>query len=172
MFECDYQQCGLTILDAKGYSMMNNIKSGQLLLVHSNASTSDVTTEISYYEQCGCCTNDSGIKVIIYQHSYEIIIIFLHLKLKLMSIFCSTCYGKNFVTVNHLELTAVLFSQHCIDITMKSCNTTSLSPSYYYPSGSMIKIFDCGFSKIVGSDVIIYVQTYLLIEYSNVFYKQ
>ena len=44
-FECDYQQCGLTILDAKGYSMMNNIKSGQLLLVHSNA-TSDATTEI------------------------------------------------------------------------------------------------------------------------------
>jgi len=67
-----YKQCGLVLMfNPMGYSVLNNIKFGQLfLLFHSNASTSDVTTEISYYEQCGCCTNDIGINIIIYQHLY------------------------------------------------------------------------------------------------------
>ena len=78
VLECDYKQCGLVAFNPMGYSILNNIKSGQLFfLFHSNASTSDVTTEISYYEQCECCTNDTGINIITYQHFYYKVILML-----------------------------------------------------------------------------------------------
>ena len=44
---------------------MTNIESGQPVLVHRNT-ISDVTTEISYYKQYGCCTDDAAIKIAIF----------------------------------------------------------------------------------------------------------
>jgi len=63
-FGCDHQQFGLAILDPIAYLVASYIKSGQLLLIHSNT-TSDVNTKISYYEQFGSCINDSAIKIFI-----------------------------------------------------------------------------------------------------------
>ena len=97
VFECDYQQCGLVVFDAMGNSnLINNIKSGQLLLVH-NHTTSDINIEINYYEQCGCCTNDTALKIIAHEHSYKIKLNLSHIKLNLdkpVIIYCSVAKVK------------------------------------------------------------------------------
>ena len=36
VFVCDYQQCGLAIIDPIGHLILTSIKSGQLLLIHRN----------------------------------------------------------------------------------------------------------------------------------------
>ena len=170
--ECHYQQCSLVLLDAKGSCNLTNIKSGQLLLVHRNT-TSNVTTEISYYEQHGCCTkfNDTAIKIIIERHSQKIKFSLSHIKLTLdkpISIYCSTCKGGNSVTIKQLKLLGTIFSHHIVDIAMEGCSRKRKEKYYNNPLGNMINLIDCHFAKLSGTDAVIYVQADLLDDISRV----
>ena len=159
VFECDYQQCGLVLFDTIGYSRLNNIKSGQLLLVHSST-TGNVTTDVSYFEQCGCCSNDTAIKIIMYPHLYEVKVYLFHIKLNLhkpLSIYSSNCEGQNFINIKQIKLMGTIFSHHLIDIKLDSCKR-------YYGTklGSAIQIVDCDFTNISGTGVVVYVEADLL----------
>ena len=168
VFECNYQQCGLVVFDAMGNSNINNIKSGQLLLVH-NHTTSNVTTEISYYEQYGCCTNDSAIKIIIYQHSYKIKISFSYIKLNLhqpIQIYCSDCEGQNDITIKAMKLVGMIFSHHIIKITLKKCDGT-YGKQYDNQMANTIQFVDCHFSSIISSAAVFMVQADQLVTLSR-----
>jgi len=159
VFECDYQQCGLVLFDIIGYSRLNNIKSGQLLLVQSRT-TGNVTIDISYFEQCGCCTNDTAIKIIMHSHFYEVKAYLFYIKLNLrkpLSIYCSNCNGENFINIRQIKLMGAIFSHHIIDIKLDSCKRY-----YCHKFGNTIQIVDCDFANISGTGVIIYVLTDLL----------
>ena len=107
VFECDHKQCGLVIWNATGDSHLTNIKSGQLLLFHSHTPR-NITTEIRNYEQCGCCTNDTAIKIIIYQQIYDaavrVYLSYITINVvKPISIYCLTCKGQNLIEIKDLQ---------------------------------------------------------------------
>jgi len=125
VLECNYQQCGLVVIDAMGNSNISKIKSSQLFVLH-NHTTSDVTTEISYYEQCGCCKNDTAIKITINQHSHKIKINLFHIKLTLgkpLSIKSLVCQGQNDIIITEMRIIGYVFLQHnMIDVTLIKCS--------------------------------------------------
>jgi len=119
VFECNYQQCSLVVIDAMGSSNINNIESGQLLLVH-NQTTSNIITEISYYKQHGCC--DNSIKIIIYPHSYKIKINLSHITISPatpITIKSSVSEGQNGITIKDMKLIGRGSSSHFIDVALE-----------------------------------------------------
>jgi len=168
VIECDCKQCGLVVIDVKGYSKLNNIKSGQLMLVH-NYTTRNTFTQISYYEQSGCCINDTAIKVIMHQHLYKVTVNLFHVALyvdKPLSIYCSNCKGQNFIIIKEMKLIGTTFSQHIIDVALDSCKRARTH--YNLPLGSIIEFIDCNFVNITGTYAIISIQTDLSGSYSVV----
>ena len=165
--ECEYKQCELVFFDSMGYSKLNNIKSGQLLLVHSN-DTSDVPTDISFYEQCGHYTNDTAIVIIIYQHFYEVKVSLSHVKLNIdkpIRIFCSNCEGQNLIIIREMTLIGTIFSNNIIEIQFISCERTER----YAQIGSTVQLADCHFTNISGTGIIVYVKVDVLVTYSVVY---
>ena len=169
VFECDHKQCGLVISDASGNSTINNVRSGQLLLIQTHT-ISDVVVEISDYEQSACCINDTAIKLIINQHSYTVTVALLHIKLnvyKPISIYCSSCEGQNIITVKEVQLLGTVFSHHVIDITLYHCEA-----SYNIQFGNRFLFTDCHISNISGTGKIFNVQAsisagYAVVQISN-----
>ena len=124
-FRCDHQQCGLAILDPIGYLVARSIWSGQLLLIHSNT-TSDVNINVFYYEQIGCCINDSAIIIFIDQHLHKVNVYLYHITLSLYKPICIhsfTCkgHGQNFIAIRKLILIGAKFSHYIIHVTLDDC---------------------------------------------------
>lgn len=161
MFECDYNQCGLVILDATGNSNLTNIKSGQLLLIQTNT-IRNITTKVSYYEQCGCCTNNTAIEII------KVVVILFHIKLSLyepISISCSSCKGQNFIVtvVKKIQPLGTVFLHQIVDITLSHCDI-----SYNSLFGNTFQFIDCHFSNVCGTGVIVHLQARILAGYAIV----
>ena len=139
-----------------GYSVLNNTKSGQLLIVNGNT-TSNVTTEISYYRQCGCCTNDTGIKIASYRHSYKFELKLSYIELNMhahIRVYLS-CKGHNFIKLKGLTLVGTTFSKSIIQMQPADCVGTA--ESYDNKLNKIIQFVDCHFAFISGTSVIIYI---------------
>ena len=156
-FECNYQQCGLVVIDAMGNSNISKIKSSQLSIIHNHTS-SDVTTKISYYEQFGCCTNDTAIKIIIDKHSYKVAIYLFQIKITLgkpLSIKSSVYQGQNNIVIKEMKIIGYIISYYkMIDITMESFK----EPKDRNTHGSKIQLLNCHFAKINSTGIIVYVK--------------
>ena len=171
VIECDYKQCGVAIFSAIGNVRLNNIRSGQLLIIQTYT-TSDVTVEISYYEQsiCTCCVNDTAMKVTINQHLYTVIVVLSHIKLNIYKpiiMHCSSCEGQNLIVIKEMQLLGTVFSQYIIDITLSNC---VVSKNIQF--GNKVLFIDCHIFNISGTGVIFNAQAsmstgYAIVQISN-----
>ena len=146
---CQFQQCGLMIVNAVQTVTIDNIMSSYLMIKHS-MTKSNSTIVICNYTHIGKSSyKHRAIEILLYEHSQYIIIKFFSLKLnsdKAVHIFSSTSKGTNKINITGMALTGMTFEDYIVMI--KMLNDIKVHDSDLVTT---IEFVDCHFSNMNGN---------------------
>ena len=146
---CQFQQCGLEIVNVAVAAHLKNITSSYLLIVHNTTTSNSTMIAIDYYHHIGHSSYKHGaINVCLYDHSQHFVVKLFYTELsmntgKVVSIFSSTSKGSNVIYFSGMVLTDFTLVENAIAITIihgVDSNINQIS--------NTIQFIDCHFSKI------------------------